>query len=54
MEQLSLSMDFWNKRDPLLRFVVHFDGGWQIFETEIGAYRFAKRRNNARVETVIL
>ncbi len=49
-----LQFDFWNKRHPRLRFAVHYSGGFQVFETEIAAYKFAKRRDGARVEAVIL
>ena len=49
-----LTFSFWEKRSPLLRFLAKSDEGWEVFEKEMDAIRWAARRTNGRVETIIL
>lgn len=49
-----LAFDFWDKRNPQLRFVVHWPSGFEVFDSETKAVGFAKRREDAWIETVII
>lgn len=52
LDQMSFS--FWNKPNPMVRFLAKSGHSWMIFDKEIEAIRWASKRPGATVETVIL